>query len=219
MQEQPIIRKARPEDASQISELISRVAYYFAPGGSDQVAAWFASSITPSAIAGCVNDPKFNLQTAVGCTRACPDGRARQGERTPRTAVRKDDQRRMVRPAGCDRVHSARTHLVTALVAKIVSIHARLQRNSSGQLPFVGSTTSPVSWGRRLRVSSRCATQRMCIISLWRPNSSAKAWPENSGLVRRPMPCRRETRIDHAKPRSDPVVARARCTRQRCHCK
>ena len=71
MQEQPIIRKARPEDASQISELISRVAHYFAPGSTDPVAAWFASSITPSAIAGRVNDPKFNyLAGFVGQTLA-----------------------------------------------------------------------------------------------------------------------------------------------------
>ncbi len=66
---------------------------------------------------------RFNLQTAVGCARACPDGRARQGERTRRTSVRKDEQRRMARPAGCDRVHSALTLLVSSIVVKNASIH------------------------------------------------------------------------------------------------
>ena len=70
----------------------------------------------------------LNLQTAVGCARACLDGRARQGVRTPRTPVRKDEQRRMARPAGCARVHSALTHLVGCIVAKIFNVHGHLQR-------------------------------------------------------------------------------------------
>ena len=71
MQEQPAIRKACPEDASQISELISGIAHYFTSDGSDEVAAWFATSITPSAIAGNINDHKFNyLVCFVGQTLA-----------------------------------------------------------------------------------------------------------------------------------------------------
>lgn len=60
MQEQPIIRKARTEDASKISELIFRVAHHFSTGTTGEVASWFKASITPSAIAGHINDPKFN---------------------------------------------------------------------------------------------------------------------------------------------------------------
>lgn len=71
MQEQPTIRKAVPEDALQISELISRVAHYFASGSTGEVAAWFSASITPSAIAGNINYHKFNyLVGFVGQTLA-----------------------------------------------------------------------------------------------------------------------------------------------------
>ena len=60
MQEQLTIRKARTEDASQTSELIGRVAYYFASSASGEVAPWFLESVTPSAIADHINDPKLN---------------------------------------------------------------------------------------------------------------------------------------------------------------
>jgi GNAT superfamily N-acetyltransferase len=60
MHEQPTIRKARTEDAPQISELIFRVAHYFASSASGEVAPWFLESITPSAIADNINDSKFN---------------------------------------------------------------------------------------------------------------------------------------------------------------
>jgi hypothetical protein len=55
--------------------------------------------------------------------------------------VRKDEQRRMARPAGCDRVHSALTLLVSTIVVKNDSVHRRFQRKTSGQLRFVGSVT------------------------------------------------------------------------------
>lgn len=60
MQEQLTIRKATPADASQISELIVSVAHYFNSSASNKVASWFLASITPSAIAGNISDPKFN---------------------------------------------------------------------------------------------------------------------------------------------------------------
>ena len=60
MQEQFSIRKARTEDASPTSELIVRVAYYFSSSASGEVAPWFLKSVTPSAIADYINDPKFN---------------------------------------------------------------------------------------------------------------------------------------------------------------
>lgn len=60
MQEQFTIRKARTEDASQVSELIGRVAYCFASSASDEVAPWFLESVTSSAIAEYINDAKFN---------------------------------------------------------------------------------------------------------------------------------------------------------------
>lgn len=60
MQEQFTIRKGHTEDASQVSELIGRVAYYFASSASDEVAPWFLQSVTPSAIAEYINDSKFN---------------------------------------------------------------------------------------------------------------------------------------------------------------
>lgn len=60
MQGPSTIRKARPEDVSQISELILKVAHYFSLSASGEVAPWFLASITPSAIAENVNDPKFN---------------------------------------------------------------------------------------------------------------------------------------------------------------
>ena len=81
----------------------------------------------------------FNLQTAVERARACPAGRARQGARTQRTSVRKDEQRRKARPAGCDRVRSGLTQMVSLVVARLLRVHANFQRYSSGHLPFVGS--------------------------------------------------------------------------------
>ena len=60
MQEHSTIRKARLADASQISELILKVAHYFNSSASDEVAPWFLASITPSAIAGNIDDPRFN---------------------------------------------------------------------------------------------------------------------------------------------------------------
>ncbi len=81
----------------------------------------------------------FTLETAVERARAYSDGRARQGERTPRTSVRKDEQRRMARSAGCARVRSAVTILVNHIVASLFSVPAGCQRDASGQLPFLGS--------------------------------------------------------------------------------
>ena len=60
MQERFTIRQARTEDASSASELIGRAAHYFASSTSGEVAPWFLESVTPSAIAGYINDPKFN---------------------------------------------------------------------------------------------------------------------------------------------------------------
>ena len=65
MQEHPTIRKARTEDASQIGELIFRVAHYFSSSASGEVAPWFLESITPSAIAGNINNPRFNYLVAL----------------------------------------------------------------------------------------------------------------------------------------------------------
>lgn len=71
MQEQSTIRKALPEDALQISELILRVAHYFSSSASGEVAPWFLASIAASAIAGNINDHKFNyLVGFVGQTLA-----------------------------------------------------------------------------------------------------------------------------------------------------
>lgn len=64
MQEQPTIRKACPADALQISELILTVAHYFSSSASGQIPPWFLESITPSAIAGNIDDPKFNYLVA-----------------------------------------------------------------------------------------------------------------------------------------------------------
>lgn len=60
MQEQFTIRKARTEEASQVSELIGRVAYCFASSASAEIAPWFLESVTPPAITDHINDPKFN---------------------------------------------------------------------------------------------------------------------------------------------------------------
>jgi ribosomal protein S18 acetylase RimI-like enzyme len=58
------IRQARPEDAAQISALILGVAHYFSSPPAQTVAAWFADSVTPSAIERCVRDPRFNYLVA-----------------------------------------------------------------------------------------------------------------------------------------------------------
>ena len=50
----------------------------------------------------------------------------------------KDEQRRMARSAGRDRVHCALTHMVSSFVAEMLSVHAGRQRETSGQLPNLG---------------------------------------------------------------------------------
>ena len=60
MQNQLTIRKAHPVDATQISELIFKVAHYFNSCASGEVAPWFLASITSSAIAGNIGDSRFN---------------------------------------------------------------------------------------------------------------------------------------------------------------
>jgi len=65
LHEQSTVRNARPDDVSRISDLINMVAYYFNASPCSEVAPWFLASITPSAIAGYILDPKFNY--LVGC--------------------------------------------------------------------------------------------------------------------------------------------------------
>lgn len=60
MKKQLTIRKARAEDASQISELIFKVAHRFNSSASGEVAPWFLAAITPSVIAGNIDDQNFN---------------------------------------------------------------------------------------------------------------------------------------------------------------
>ena len=60
MQQQLTIRKARPEDAARISDLICVVAHFFNSSTSSEVAPWFLTSVTRSAIADYLSDPKFN---------------------------------------------------------------------------------------------------------------------------------------------------------------
>lgn len=64
MLEKSTIRRARPEDARKISELILRVAHCFSSSASGEVAPWFLESIMPSVIAGNINHPKFNYLVA-----------------------------------------------------------------------------------------------------------------------------------------------------------
>ncbi|HMN21640.1 MAG TPA: hypothetical protein PKA16_09635 [Ottowia sp.] len=78
------------------------------------------------------------LETAVGCTRQCCAGRARQGVRAPRTPVRKDEQRRMARPAWCWRVHGPLTRQANAHEGGEINIHAGFETPASGQLRFPG---------------------------------------------------------------------------------
>ena len=60
MQEQLTIRKACPEDASPISELICQVAHCVGSGPSGEAVPWFLASITPLAIADNISDNKFS---------------------------------------------------------------------------------------------------------------------------------------------------------------
>ena len=64
MQETIEIRQARDSDATMISALISELAVYFTPPHQDTIAAWFASSITPSAITENIRHEKFSYLVA-----------------------------------------------------------------------------------------------------------------------------------------------------------
>lgn len=68
---QPSIRKARAEDASQISALIFRAALCFNSSATGEIAPWFLASIKPATIAEIINDRDFNyLAGFVGPTLA-----------------------------------------------------------------------------------------------------------------------------------------------------
>ena len=64
--------------------------------------------------------------------------RALQGRGRRFATACNDEQRRMARPARCDRVHSALTQQVSVIEAVKVSVHAGYPRMTSGQLPFLG---------------------------------------------------------------------------------
>lgn len=52
--------------------------------------------------------------------------------------ARKEKQRRMARPAGCMRVHSAVTHLESLIEVEKFNVHRHLPELLSAQLPFLG---------------------------------------------------------------------------------
>lgn len=65
MREEPEIRNARVDDAPAISALILSTAPLFVSTSGKSVAPWFASSVTPAAIAGCIGDSRFNYLVAL----------------------------------------------------------------------------------------------------------------------------------------------------------
>ena len=65
------------------------------------------------------SDPGYGSE----CARGCRDRRARQGVRTRRTVVRKDEQRNLARRARCHRVHSARNARQGVMVRARLGAH------------------------------------------------------------------------------------------------
>ena len=81
----------------------------------------------------------INLETAVGRARVGRHGVGWQGETTLLAAASKEEQRGQRTPGRLNRVRSAFTQMVSAFVAKKVSVQGLFQRKMSGQLPFLGS--------------------------------------------------------------------------------
>ncbi len=82
----------------------------------------------------------FNLETAVGHARVGRHGVGWEGARTQQARACKDEQRAQRAPGRLNRVWSALTQQVNSVVVNNISIHANLQRRTSGQLRFLGSS-------------------------------------------------------------------------------
>src|SRR5512139_3168744 len=80
------------------------------------------------------------LETAVRHARVGRHGVGWEGARTQQAHACKDEQRTQPAAGRLNRVCSALTKRVDSVVAKNISIHADLQRKTSGQLRLPGST-------------------------------------------------------------------------------
>ena len=81
------------------------------------------------------------LDSAVGRARAGCDVVGWQGATTLRAHAREEKQRRQRAAARLDRVRSALTQVVNAVVGTKLNVHLELQAETSGQLPNLGSMT------------------------------------------------------------------------------
>ena len=80
----------------------------------------------------------MNLETAVERARVGCDAVCWQGVTTLRANAREEEQRRQRAATRLNRVRSALTLRVAAIVVKKVNVHTRLLAEISGQLPFLG---------------------------------------------------------------------------------
>ena len=100
---------------------------------------------------------RFNLETAVGRARVGRCGRVWVGATTQQATTCKAEQRPQTWLRRLNRVRSAVTQKVNAVVAQKVSVHAALPADAGGQLRFLGSSTSGRSRRRCCaNTSSRC---------------------------------------------------------------
>jgi len=81
----------------------------------------------------------FNLETAVGHARWCVWACDWREVTTPHAGACKEERQSQTLARTCQRVRSGVTEWVTDPEAHIVEIHATLQWQYSGQLPFLGS--------------------------------------------------------------------------------
>ena len=135
------------------------------------------------------------LDSAVGRARVGCDAVRWQGGTTLRAPARKEEQRRQRDAALLNRVRSGVTHEVMAGVGRKVCIHAVFSAEESGQLRFLGSSTStrldrsatPRPTGQR-NVAPDISTDSLVTLAtqgvvLVRPHRKATA----EGLDARPM--------------------------------
>ena len=94
------------------------------------------SQWTPQRVYATVS--KMILETAVGRARVGRCGRVWVGATTQQAAACKAEQHPQAWPQRLNRVRSAVTQEVSAVVAQKVSVHAALPADASGQLRFLG---------------------------------------------------------------------------------
>lgn len=101
------------------------------------------------------------LETVVGHTRGCVGSGVCHEATTPRAGARKEARQRQAHEQACHRVRSGLTHQVNGIEGTKSCIHAAFVRMMSGQLRFLGSSSSQTPGTDRLPSSRQTAAPKL----------------------------------------------------------